>query len=169
MYRELRPAAFHPLSIAQACRELLLILRCWRIIRFLLLTRWVFSAFRCQCQAFTSSFWIRYFTKWSLLGKRECVTRSFSVAFHHTLANSQLWAVLDDSRSGWRDVAEPVHQEYLSYPVILDFIRWSPYPAAVRWRCFFGRTIMNNVIFDWYLSRQKFIQRPLPRCNRQSP
>ncbi|NYY74255.1 hypothetical protein DMN57_28810 [Escherichia coli] len=34
MYRELRPAAFHPLSIAQACRELLLILRCWRIIRF---------------------------------------------------------------------------------------------------------------------------------------
>ena len=28
---------------------------------------------------------------------------------------------------------------------------------------------MNNVIFDWYLSRQKFIQRPLPRCNRQSP
>ncbi|MDI4309698.1 hypothetical protein E7V02_24635 [Escherichia coli] len=34
------------------------------------------------------------------LGKRECVTRSFSVAFHHTLANSQLWAVLDDSRSG---------------------------------------------------------------------
>ncbi|MEF6378609.1 hypothetical protein U9Z74_27885, partial [Escherichia coli] len=53
-----------------------------------------------QYQAFTSSFWIRYFTKWSLLGKRECVTRSFSVAFHHTLANSQLWAVLDDSRSG---------------------------------------------------------------------
>ncbi len=96
MYRELRPAAFHPLSIAQACRELLLILRCWRIIRFLLLTG-EFSAFRCQCQAFTSSFWIRYFTKWSLLGKRECVTRSFSVAFHHTLANSQLWAVLDDS------------------------------------------------------------------------
>ena len=105
MYRELRPAAFHPLSIAQACRELLLILRCWRIIGFLLLTRWVFSAFRCQYQAFTSSFWIRYFTKWSLLGKRECVTRSFSVAFHHTLANSQLWAVLDDSRSGWRDAS----------------------------------------------------------------
>lgn len=64
-----------------------------------------FSAFRCQYQAFTSSFWIRYFTKWSLLGKRECVTRSFSVAFHHTLANSQLWAVLDDSRSGWRDAS----------------------------------------------------------------
>ncbi|HFO4606173.1 TPA: hypothetical protein ACHJXR_004953, partial [Escherichia coli] len=35
-------------------------------------------------------------------------------------------------------------------------------PGAVQ-------TIMNNVIFDWYLSRQKFIQRPLPRCNRQSP
>src|SRR5699024_5018254 len=100
MYRALRQAAFHSLSIEKACRELLLLFHYWQIIRLLLQPKPHISSFLFQYQSFTSSFWIRYFTKWSLLGKRECVTRSFSGAFHHSLANSQLWAVLDDSRSG---------------------------------------------------------------------